>query len=104
MTMSHRSSSTRAHAVRTALIPIAALALGVSCNENLPTGPNTFAAALAIVVSHDTIVLGDSSKAVASAKDSQGRQIQKLSYAWTSADSATIAFAATATPDTSQGR
>src|SRR5262249_21311703 len=75
-----------------------------SCNENLPSGPNTFAAAIAIVVPHDTIVVGDTSSAQATATDSEGRQIQNLSFAWSSSDSATVGFAATATPDTSQGR
>jgi hypothetical protein len=97
-------SSSRGRLMRRALIPIASLALGVSCTENLPVGPNTFAASLAIVVAHDTIVVGDSSKALATAKDSQGRQIQNLSFAWVSADEATVGFAATVTPDSSQGR
>ncbi|MGH7617608.1 MAG: Ig-like domain-containing protein [Gemmatimonadaceae bacterium] len=82
-----------------------ALAAGVlACNENLPNGPTTFVANLAISVSHDTIVIGDSSAVKAVATDGQGRAIQQLSYTWASADPATIDFAATATPDTSQGR
>ena len=97
-------SSARGRLWRAASFPIAALAFGVSCNENLPSGPATFGASLSITGSRDTIVVGDSSAAVATTKDSDGRAIQNLAYTWTSSDSATIGFAATATPDTSQGR
>jgi invasin-like protein len=85
-------------------MPLAAVAVAISCTENLPSGPSTFGASLAIVVAHDTIVVGDSSSAGATASDTQGRKIQSLSYAWASSDSATIGFAATANPDTSKGR
>lgn len=94
-----------------ALSPVAALFLWVSCNENLPTGPMTFPASLAIVVAHDTIVVGDSSSATAKVTDGSGNVIQGLSFAWTSADSTIVGFAAVAAPlppapatDASSGR
>jgi invasin-like protein len=102
--MSHSNSSALRRPWRATLMPLAALAVATSCTENLPSGPSTFAASLAIVVAHDTIIVGDSSSAAATASDTQGRKIQNLAYAWTSSDSATVGFAAIATPDTSKGR
>lgn len=77
---------------RTALT-LAAVAAALSCTENLPTGPSTFGAVLRIVVPHDTIVVGDSSAAQAQALDGQGRVIQSLSFAWSSADSGVVSLA-----------
>ena len=78
---------------------VALLFIGVSCGENLPNGPNTFAAAIRIVVAHDTIVVGDSSAAKAQATDAQGHLIQALGFAWSSADSTIVGFAAVPTGD-----
>jgi hypothetical protein len=55
---------------------IASLFTALSCSENLPNGPNTFAATIKIVVPHDTLVVGDSSSAQAIATDGAGRTIQ----------------------------
>ncbi len=99
--MSNKHVLSRSRALRAALLPIAAIAL--ACNENLPIGPQNFGATLTIKVAHDTIVVGDSSAATASAADIQGRTIQALTYVWKSADSSTVGFAATATPDPTQG-
>jgi hypothetical protein len=91
----------RSRVLRAAVLPVAAFA--IACTENLPIGPNNFSANLVMKVAHDTIVIGDSSVASASAADAQGRTIQALTYVWKSADSATVGFAATATPDATQG-
>ena len=99
--MSNNRFLSRGRAWRAALLPIAALAL--ACNENLPIGPQNFGATLVMKVAHDTIVIGDSSLASATAADIQGRTIQALTYVWKSADSSTVGFAATATPDATQG-
>jgi hypothetical protein len=82
----------------------AGLVVAMSCDENLPNGPQTFAAQLRIAVSHDTLVVGDSSVASAQALDASGNQIRSLAFTWTSADSSVVAFAAPGTPDTSSGR
>jgi hypothetical protein len=88
------------------LLPvIAPLFFALSCSENLPNGPNTFAATIKIGVAHDTLVVGDSSAVQAIATDAAGNTIQSLSFAWTSADSTIVGFAApAATADGSSGR
>lgn len=81
-----------------------ALVTVVSCTENLPTGPDTFATQLSIVLTHDTLVVGDSSVAQAQATDGSGHQVQSLNFAWASADSSTVGLAADATADGVAGR
>jgi hypothetical protein len=93
--------STRGRALRAALVAFGVIAIATSCSEHLPTGPISFSATLAIVVPHDTIVIGDTSSAKATATDGQGRQIQKLSFTWASTDTSIVGFAAA---DTSNGR
>ncbi len=87
-------------------IPLAGAAMFValSCNENLPTGPQTFAAQLSITVSHDTFVVGDSSVAQAQAIDAAGNRIQSLTFTWSSTDSGVVGLASPGNPDTSNGR
>ncbi len=87
-------------------IPLACAALFVvvSCNENLPNGPQTFVAQLRIAVPHDTLVVGDSNVAQAQALDASGNQIESLAFTWTSADSSTVGFASPGASDTSNGR
>ena len=87
-------------------IPLACAALFVvvSCNENLPNGPQTFVAQLRIAVPHDTLVVGDSNAAQAQALDASGNQIESLTFTWTSADSSTVGFASPGASDTSNGR
>src|SRR6478736_7777091 len=82
----------------------AGLVAAFGCDENLPNGPQTFSAQLRIAVSHDTLVVGDSSVARAQALDASGHEIESLGFTWTSADSSTLAFASPGTPDTSNGR
>ena len=97
----------RALPVRSAFFAAALLVgVGSSCTENLPTGPDTFGAAIKILVPRDTIVVGDSSAAQAQALDSQGRAIQGLTFTWTSGTPSVLDFAtpATATPDGTAGR
>ena len=73
-------------------IPLAGAGLFValSCNENLPNGPQTFTAQLSIAVSHDTLVVGDSSVAQAQAIDASGNRIQSLDFTWSSTDSSIV--------------
>ena len=80
--------------------------VALSCTENLPSGPATFGARIQIVLSHDTLVVGDSSTAQAQAIDSQGHVIQSLSFNWRSGDSTLLGLAtlSPATPDASSGR
>ena len=102
--MTHRPVSSRrpaASPARVALIAVASLLAALGCTENLPSGPDSFAAQLAIVVPRDTLVVGDSSVALAQATDAAGHQILSLTYNWTSADTSVLGFAA---PDTSAGR
>ena len=93
--------STSGRTLRAALFAFSGIAIASSCTENLPSGPNTFPATLAIVVPHDTIVIGDSSSAAAKATDGAGRQIQNLTFGWTSTDTSIVGFSAA---DSSNGR
>jgi hypothetical protein len=91
MMRAHRSLFARS--TRIALLAVAPLFVAASCNENLPSGPNTFGATIKISVAHDTLVVGDSSVAQAVATDDNGRTIQALTYTWTSADGTIIGLA-----------
>jgi hypothetical protein len=94
-----------ARRARLALSAIAPLFVVLSCSENLPNGPNTFAVTIKISVPHDTLVVGDSSTAQAVATDGSGNTIQGLTFGWASADSSVVGFAAPdATPDATSGR
>jgi len=98
-------SSTFARRARRVSSVIVPLAVAISCNENLPSGPATFAATSNIGVAHDTLVVGDSSVVQAVATDANGRTVQSLSFVWKSADSSVVGFAApAATADGSSGR
>jgi len=74
-----------ARRVRSVCLAAAALLIASSCNENLPSGPDTFGASIKILVAHDTVVVGDSSAVQAQALDTQGHAIQGLTFKWTSA-------------------
>jgi hypothetical protein len=91
--MMRAHSSLIARSTRIALLAGAPLFLAVSCNENLPSGPNTFGATIKINVTHDTLVVGDSSVAQAVATDDNGRTIQSLTYTWTTADGTIVGLA-----------
>ncbi len=82
----------------------AAVFVVLSCDENLPSGPQTFAAQLKIAVSHDTLVVGDSNAVQAQALDASGNRIQSLSFTWSSTDSSIVGLVSPASPDTSDGR
>ena len=88
-----RANSLVARSTRIALLAVVPLFVAVSCNENLPSGPNTFGATIKISVAHDTLVVGDSSVAQAVATDDNGRTIQSLTYSWTSADGTIVGLA-----------
>jgi hypothetical protein len=98
----HATVFTRWSRVAMAIVP---LFFVVSCTENLPNGPNTFGATIKISVSHDTLVVGDSSVAQAVATDDNGRTIQSLSFTWTSADPTIVGIAnpAAAAADNASG-
>ena len=78
---------------RTKCLIAAAVFVGSSCTENLPSGPTTFAASIRIVVPHDTVVVGDSSAAQAQALDTDGHAIQGLTFTWATADATILDFA-----------
>ncbi len=88
------------------LIPLvgAAVFVVLSCDENLPSGPQTFVAQLKIAVPHDTLVVGDSNAAQAQALDASGNRIQSLAFTWSSTDSSIVGLVSPASPDTSSGR
>jgi hypothetical protein len=86
-----------ARRVRSVCLAAAALLIGSSCNENLPSGPDTFGASIKILVAHDTVVVGDSSAAQAQALDTQGHTIQGLTFKWTSATPTILDFSTPAT-------
>lgn len=84
--------------VATALAFVGA-GLVVSCNENLPSGPERFVAQLKIAVPHDTLVVGDSSTAQAQAFDEAGFEVSGLTFGWSSANTAILGLAAGASSD-----
>ena len=86
---------------RLAFAAVGSIFLGLSCTENLPSGPESFPAHIEIALGRDTLVVGDSSVAQARAIDANGRVIQSLAYTWTSADPTILDFAA---GDSSSGR
>jgi hypothetical protein len=96
---------------QTSRLPLAAfatalVAIATSCDENLPSGPQTFNALLQIVATRDTIVVGDSNTLQAKATDSDGRVIQGLKYTWTSVDASLLSLASAngADSDAVEGR
>ena len=78
---------------RPAMFVAVALTVLVSCDENLPTGPDSFAAHLEIGVTSDTIVVGDSSKVQARAFGPSGVLISDLTFNWTSSSTGTLGLA-----------
>ena len=79
---------------RPALVAAATLTVLLSCEENLPTGPDAFVARLEIGVTSDTIIVGDSSKAQARAIGPNGVLISGLTFNWATASSAILGLAA----------
>ncbi len=79
-----------------------AMFVAVSCEENLPSGPETFAAGLRIRVSSDTLVVGESRTAQAEATDAQGHVIQSLSFGWNSADTTILGLPTPTAPTEDQ--
>ena len=79
----HRATARR---TRVALLTFASLFAVMSCDENLPNGPDRFPAQLKIVVPRDTIVVGDSARAQAQALDGNGNSISGLTFTWTTAN------------------
>src|SRR6476620_382242 len=78
---------------RPALFAAATLTVLLSCEENLPSGPDAFTARLEIGVTSDTIVVGDSSKAQARAIGPNGVLISDLTFNWTTGTSSIIGLA-----------
>lgn len=91
---------------RLALCLCASLTLVAGCDENLPNGPETFAAALRIKLTSDTLVVGATRAAQAEAVDAAGNVIQSLTFNWASADTTILGFSppASPTPDVTAGR
>src|SRR6476659_8144294 len=78
---------------RPALFAAATLTVLLSCDENLPTGPDEFAARLEIGVTSDTIIVGDSSKAQARAIGPNNVLISDLTFNWTTSSATTLGLA-----------
>ncbi len=90
------------HAARrnaSTLLAIASLIAAVSCEENLPNGPDRFPAQLRIVVPRDTIVVGDSTAAQAQAIDANGHVISGLTFKWTSSNNSVVGLGIPPTTD-----
>ena len=83
---------------RPALFAAATLTVLLSCDENLPSGPDAFAVRLEIGVTSDTIIAGDSSKAQARAIGPNGGLISDLTFNWTTSSPATLALASSDQP------
>jgi hypothetical protein len=80
----HHAAAARRN--RATLLAVASLFAAVSCEENLPNGPDRFPAQLRIVVPRDTIVVGDSTAAQAQAIDANGHVISGLTFKWASSN------------------
>ncbi len=78
---------------RPAMFAAAAVTVLLSCDENLPSGPDAFSARLEIGVVSDTIVVGDSGKAQARAIGPNGVLVSGLTFNWTTSSSATLGLA-----------
>jgi hypothetical protein len=83
------------------MFAVATLTVLLSCNENLPTGPDAFSARLEIGVTSDTIIVGDSSKAQARAIGPNNVVISGLTFNWTSSSATTLGLASS---DEANGR
>jgi hypothetical protein len=102
----------RNHHVRAArriaagLSAIVALAAIQSCEENLPSGPETFPATIRIRATGDTLVVGETRALEAEAKDAAGNVVQGLSFDWAVSDTNILGFVTPASPndDVTAGR
>lgn len=65
---------------------IASAFVVISCDENLPSGPNTFNVTQVIVSTGDTLVINQTRLVDAKVTDAQGNVINGLHYAWASGD------------------
>lgn len=92
----HRATARR---TRVALLTFASLFAVVSCEENLPNGPDRFPAQLKIVVPRDTIVIGDSNPAQAQAIDANGHLVTGLTFKWTVTNNQVVALGIPPTTD-----
>jgi hypothetical protein len=63
-----------------------------ACNENLPTGPDTFTVSMVVSAWSDTVVVGDSKTTLVKTTDPQNREIQGLHYSFKFADSTIASF------------
>ena len=96
-----RPDAARASRLQRPFWLLAAAMLVLSCAENLPTGPTTFAAILSLLGLPDTLVIGDAPVAQARATDGNGRQVLALTFLWSVADTS---IAGLGTADTASGR
>ena len=80
--------------LRPAVLSATVLTVLLSCDENLPSGPDAFNVRLEIGVTSDTIIVGDSSKAQARAIGPNNVLISNLTFNWQSSVPATLGLAA----------
>jgi Invasin, domain 3 len=99
-----RAQTSRIRGTTIALATVAIVAFGSSCDENLPVSPTPFSTQLQIVLPHDTLVVGDSMVATATATDAAGHIVQSLKFGWTSADSTIVDLVAGTDADGVAGR
>ena len=83
---------------------IAAAFVVVSCDENLPSGPNTFTVTQTIVSTGDTLVINQARLVDAKVTDAQGNVINGLHYRWASADTNIIGLTIPAGIDSTGGQ
>ena len=96
--MRHHHMRPTARRLASGLAVLAALVAVQSCEENLPSGPETFPATIRIRATGDTLVVGESRTIEAEAKDAAGNVVQGLSFNWAVSDTNVLGFV---TPSTS---
>ncbi len=89
---------------RLGLVLLASAFVVVSCDENLPSGPNTFTVTQAIVSTGDTLVINQTRVVDARVTDAQGNVINGLRYGWASADTNIIGLTIPGTDSTAGQR
>lgn len=89
---------------RLGLVLAASALVVASCDENLPSGPNTFNVTQVIVSTGDTLVINQTRLVDAKVTDAQGNVINGLHYTWASADPTIVELQIPAGVDSTSGQ